>query len=69
MTSGGATDTIRGMPIDPQLLALFTLTTLIAMITPGPDMLFVRRRAVRRRIDVTTGGILIGLGVRLAVDR
>jgi len=29
------------MPIDPQLLALFTLTTLIAMITPGPDMLFI----------------------------
>lgn len=28
-----------------------------------------RRRAVRRRIDVTTGGIFIGLGVRLAVDR
>jgi Putative threonine efflux protein len=28
-----------------------------------------RRRAVRRRIDVTTGGIFVGLGVRLAVDR
>ncbi|GAA3395249.1 LysE family translocator [Cryptosporangium minutisporangium] len=29
------------MPIDPHLLALFTLTTIVAMITPGPDMLFV----------------------------
>ena len=29
------------MPIDQQLLVLFTLTTIVAMITPGPDMLFV----------------------------
>lgn len=28
-----------------------------------------RRRAARRRIDVATGGIFIGLGVRLAVQR
>ncbi|WP_206185138.1 LysE family translocator [Thermoactinospora rubra] len=28
-----------------------------------------RRRAVRRRVDVATGGIFIGLGVRLAVER
>jgi threonine/homoserine/homoserine lactone efflux protein len=28
-----------------------------------------RRRAARRRIDVATGGIFIGLGVRLAVER
>ena len=28
-----------------------------------------RRRAARRRIDVTTGGIFIGLGVRLAVEQ
>ncbi|MGI5282173.1 hypothetical protein ACQEVF_02470 [Nonomuraea polychroma] len=41
------------MPIDPHLLVLFTMTT----ITPGPDMLFV------------LGGIFIGLGVRLAVER
>ncbi|WP_254646605.1 LysE family translocator [Streptomyces sp. GbtcB6] len=27
-----------------------------------------RRRAARRRLDVATGGILIGLGVRLAVE-
>jgi threonine/homoserine/homoserine lactone efflux protein len=29
------------MPIDQHLLALFAVTTIIAMITPGPDMLFV----------------------------
>ncbi|MEU4546142.1 hypothetical protein [Nonomuraea dietziae] len=28
-----------------------------------------RRHAVRRRVDVATGGLFIGLGVRLAVDR
>ena len=28
-----------------------------------------RRRAARRRIDVATGGIFIGIGVRLAVER
>jgi len=28
-----------------------------------------RRRAARRRIDVATGGLFIGLGVRLAVER
>ncbi|MER7586463.1 LysE family translocator [Micromonospora sp. NPDC127501] len=28
-----------------------------------------RRRAARRRIDVATGGIFIGLGIRLAVQR
>lgn len=29
------------MPIDPPLLAAFVVTTFVAMITPGPDMLFV----------------------------
>jgi threonine/homoserine/homoserine lactone efflux protein len=28
-----------------------------------------RRRTARRRIEVAVGGIYIGLGVRLAVDR
>jgi threonine/homoserine/homoserine lactone efflux protein len=27
-----------------------------------------RRRAVRRRVDATTGGIFVGLGVKLAVE-
>ncbi|MFR9728895.1 LysE family translocator [Saccharopolyspora sp. MS10] len=29
------------MPVDQQLLLAFVLTTFVAMITPGPDMLFV----------------------------
>ncbi|MGC4810191.1 LysE family translocator [Micromonospora sp. DT228] len=29
------------MPIDQHLLVAFTLTTIIAMVSPGPDMLFV----------------------------
>jgi len=29
------------MPIDPHLLVAFAVTTIIAMISPGPDMLFV----------------------------
>ncbi|MCC8247735.1 LysE family translocator [Saccharothrix luteola] len=29
------------MPIDQHLLVLFTVTTVVAMVTPGPDMLFV----------------------------
>jgi threonine/homoserine/homoserine lactone efflux protein len=28
-----------------------------------------RRQAARRRLDVATGGIFIGLGVRLAAER
>src|ERR1700754_1168285 len=28
-----------------------------------------RRRAVRRRVDATTGGVFVGLGVNLAVER
>ncbi|MFC8719507.1 LysE family translocator [Kitasatospora sp. NPDC057198] len=29
------------MPVDPHLFALFLATTFVAMISPGPDMLFV----------------------------
>lgn len=29
------------MPVDPHLFVLFLLTTSVAMISPGPDMLFV----------------------------
>jgi threonine/homoserine/homoserine lactone efflux protein len=29
------------MPIDQRLLVLFAVTTTVAMITPGPDMLFI----------------------------
>ncbi|MBO3744341.1 LysE family translocator [Actinoplanes flavus] len=29
------------MPLDPHLLAAFTVATIVAMLAPGPDMLFV----------------------------
>src|SRR3569833_2575580 len=29
------------MPVDPHLLLAFIATTIIAMVTPGPDMLFI----------------------------
>ncbi|GAA4608381.1 threonine/homoserine/homoserine lactone efflux protein [Actinoplanes octamycinicus] len=29
------------MPLDPHLLAAFTVTTIVATLAPGPDMLFV----------------------------
>lgn len=35
------------VPVDPPLLALFTLATIVAMITPGPDMLFVLGCGIR----------------------
>lgn len=54
----------RGMPIDQHLLVAFTVTSIIAMIVPGPDM-----RAARRRIDASIGGMFVALGARLAVER
>jgi threonine/homoserine/homoserine lactone efflux protein len=71
------------VPIDVHLLTLFALTTIVAMVVPGPDMLFIlgcgmlagrigrwlrRRSTARRRLDVAVGGVFIGLGVRLAVE-
>ena len=32
---------MSGMPTDPGLLAAFVLTTAVAMMVPGPDMLFI----------------------------
>lgn len=53
------------MPIDQHLLVAFTVTSIIAMIVPGPDM-----RAARRRIDASSiGGMFVALGARLAVER
>src|SRR5688500_2472452 len=42
------------MPIDQQLLLAFLLTTTVAMLAPGPDMLFVLGCGVK-------GGPRIGL--------
>lgn len=35
------------MPVDPALFLAFTLTTFVAMVIPGPDMLFVLNCAMR----------------------
>ncbi|MEV6349088.1 LysE family translocator [Actinoplanes sp. NPDC051851] len=35
------------MPLDPHLLAAFTVTTIIATVAPGPDMLFVLSAGMR----------------------
>ncbi|MEU1879720.1 LysE family translocator [Streptosporangium sp. NPDC020072] len=48
------------MPIDSHLLAVFTVTTVVALITPGPDMLFVLGCGVR---GGARAGLLATLGV------
>jgi threonine/homoserine/homoserine lactone efflux protein len=51
------------MPIDPHLLAVFALTTIIALITPGPDMLFVLGCGLRggpRAGLLATVGVITG---------
>ncbi|MFD4248952.1 LysE family translocator [Amycolatopsis thermoflava] len=58
------------MPIDPNLLALFVLTTAVAMITPGPDMLFVLGCGMRggpRAGLLATAGVAVSEGVHVAV--
>ncbi|MFI6496509.1 LysE family translocator [Nonomuraea typhae] len=58
------------MPIDPQLLALFTVTTAIAMITPGPDMVFVLGCGMRggpRAGLLATAGVATSEAVHVAV--
>ncbi|MCK2220285.1 LysE family translocator [Actinomadura sp. ATCC 31491] len=58
------------MPIDPHLLALFGLTTLIAMITPGPDMLFVLGCGMRggpRAGLLATAGVATSEAIHVAV--
>ncbi|GGV10075.1 lysine transporter LysE [Actinomadura cremea] len=51
------------MPIDPHLLAVFTVTTIVALVTPGPDMLFVLGCGVRggaRAGLLATAGVITG---------
>ncbi|MEU8342295.1 LysE family translocator [Spirillospora sp. NPDC048832] len=48
------------MPIEPHLLAVFTATTIVALITPGPDMLFVMGCGVR---GGAPAGLLATVGV------
>jgi threonine/homoserine/homoserine lactone efflux protein len=95
--------------VNSHLLVLYLVTLSLAMIVPGPDMLYVlgtgmrggpravlgaiflalefavdgtvgvlagrigrvllNRRRARRGMDVATGGLFIGIGVRLAAER
>ena len=67
------------MPIDAHLLTLILGALLIVLeflvdgtvgVLAGRIGGWLRqRRAARRRIDVATGGLFIGLGVRLAAER
>lgn len=58
------------MPIDQQLFVAFTITTIIAMITPGPDMLFVLGCGMRggpRAGLLATAGVATSEAVHIAV--
>ncbi|GAB2664764.1 LysE family translocator [Nocardia goodfellowii] len=48
------------MPVDPHLLAAFTVTTIVALVTPGPDMLFVLGCGMR---GGPRAGVLATLGI------
>jgi len=47
----------------------FLVDGTVGMLAGRIGGLLARRRAARRRIDVATGSLFIGLGVRLAVER
>jgi threonine/homoserine/homoserine lactone efflux protein len=58
------------MPIDQHLLLVFFLTTVIAMVTPGPDMLFVLGCGMRggpRAGLLATAGVATSEAVHIAV--
>lgn len=58
------------MPIDQRLLVLFTVATAVAMITPGPDMLFVLGCGMRggpRAGLLATAGVATSEAMHVAV--
>ncbi|MDG4790272.1 LysE family translocator [Micromonospora sp. WMMD1102] len=58
------------MPVDQHLLLAFTLTTIVAMVTPGPDMLFVLGCGMRggsRAGLLATAGVATSEAVHVAV--
>jgi threonine/homoserine/homoserine lactone efflux protein len=60
----------QGMPVDRYLLLAFTVTTVIAMITPGPDMLFVLGCGMRggpRAGLLATAGVATSEAVHVAL--
>ncbi|WP_086842700.1 LysE family translocator [Amycolatopsis kentuckyensis] len=58
------------MPVDPHLLLAFLVTTVIAMVTPGPDMLFVLGCGMRggpRAGLLATAGVATSEAIHVAV--
>jgi threonine/homoserine/homoserine lactone efflux protein len=58
------------MPIEQHLLVMFTLTTIVAMLAPGPDMLFVLGAAMRggpRAGLLATAGVATSEAVHITV--
>jgi threonine/homoserine/homoserine lactone efflux protein len=58
------------MPIDPHLLVLFLVTTMVAMVAPGPDMLFVLGCGMRggpRAGLLATAGVATSEAVHVTV--
>ncbi|MGW0563201.1 LysE family translocator [Streptomyces sp. NPDC003016] len=58
------------MPVDPHLLAVFTVSTIVALVTPGPDMLFVLGCGMRggaRAGLLATVGVITGDALYIAV--
>ena len=60
----------RGVPIDNHLLVAFAVTSIVAMITPGPDMLFVLGCGMRggpRAGLLATAGVATSEAIHIAV--
>ena len=58
------------MPVDPHLLLAFVVTTIIAMITPGPDMLFILGCGMRggpKAGLLATAGVATSEAIHVAV--
>jgi threonine/homoserine/homoserine lactone efflux protein len=58
------------MPVDPHLLLAFVLTTMVAMVTPGPDMLFILGCGMRggpKAGLLATAGVATSEAIHVAV--
>jgi threonine/homoserine/homoserine lactone efflux protein len=58
------------MPVDPHLLLAFVVTTMIAMVVPGPDMLFILGCGMRggpRAGLLATAGVATSEAIHVAV--
>ncbi|GLY34872.1 lysine transporter LysE [Amycolatopsis sp. NBRC 101858] len=58
------------MPVDPHLLLAFVLTTVVAMVTPGPDMLFILGCGMRggpKAGLLATAGVATSEAIHVAV--